>query len=322
MAFPTFTIRDMENHSVIDCDFINLRIKEIYNLDHINYSGEEDEYCQFFFKDLEESSGFQKSISWAGLIHTIIDYSDIGYGPATIYDIEAAAEYVRLYLIHFPKSGSMFLSEILKYLNEWGYYIFVEVHSDHEEVTDCFFSEDNSSFLIVTDMGLCICSQDGDLIQVIPSLQNNYLYSFDWPKEIKRLDPELSRNIQNGNSDLPQYIIDRINHNIHKLQPIRDEGSDIDNELPPLEDISENKCDPKGLKAPQPLDKETMKDESEERLVKQTEPLIKSGLSDAINYIENVEASSAYHNVKQECAKEKKKNNRLFSRMINYLLGK
>lgn len=265
MAFSTFSIRDKDSHSVIDCDSIDLRIKDFFILGNINYLGKEDRYCQFYFNDLEQSSGFQKSISWAGLIHTIIYHSEIEYGPASTYDIEAAAEYVRLHSIHFPKSGCIFLSEILKMLNEWGYYIFVEEHSECEEFTECYFSEDKSQFLIKTSLGICTCSQDGELMQFIPSLQKDYYYHSDWPKEIKKIDPGFSRAIQLGTSDLPQYIIDWINSNIQKFIQKEQVDVHVDKTIHVIENFHEIHNEKQPLNSTQCDDVDMVEGEREER---------------------------------------------------------
>ncbi len=227
MSFSDFTIRDSNTHSVIDIDIIDRRIKEKFNLDYIDYQGRSDEYCQLYFSDVLVNS-FQKSISWAGLLHTIIYYSEIGYGPATTYDIESALSYVSLYLIKFPKSSKNILSNILHAFEEWECYVFVEYHNDYDEKTKCYFDENKNDFLIYTDIGICRCNKDGELVDFIPSLDHKYYHENDWPKEIKKISEFLIQRIEKRYPDISYDTINWLKQGLQNCTsdetvPIKDE---------------------------------------------------------------------------------------------------
>lgn len=212
----SFTIRDAERHSVIDSDLVDKKIKDRFHLDDIDYRGNEDNYCHFYFTEPSDSISSPKSVSWADLLHKIIYYSDIKYGPATTYDIESAASYVRLYSIHFPKSGSKFISKVLQSFKEWGYYIFVENNYNNKQTT-CYYDDDKRFFFIKTGLGICRCNEPGVLIEFIPSLSPWDFNKNDWPEEISKVSDNLLLNIQKENSHLPHRVIDWINYGIKEI---------------------------------------------------------------------------------------------------------
>lgn len=227
-----FSIRDRNNHSVVGGHIIDLKIHETFNLEHIDYMGRTERYCHYYFDDLEDSrSHFQKSISWTGLIDTIIYYSEVPFGSATRYDLEAALEYVRLHSVSFPKSASRFLSDMLAMLYEMGYYIFVEDHSKYEESTDIFQGEDKSINLMVTSKGICYCSSEGELVDFIPTFCRKYEYKPKLPPMIKKISTEFYCNMVIRRR-LPKDISDWIMGEVAERQRAeRQTISNLDDEL-------------------------------------------------------------------------------------------
>ena len=77
MSYMSFTIRSSSNNSVVDLKNIDLLVRKEFSL-------QDDEFykpygCFSFTESEEELEGFQKLISWPGLIHTIVYYSNISY---------------------------------------------------------------------------------------------------------------------------------------------------------------------------------------------------------------------------------------------------
>lgn len=120
-CFGSYSIRKLTDNSEADYEELDSQIREQFSL-----RGDNTDYGHFFFTEPdEELEGFQSSISWTGLIHVVLYYSKIGYGKSTIYDVEAAMAWVREYAIHIPDSAAIFLSELIIFLHQKGFYIFV-----------------------------------------------------------------------------------------------------------------------------------------------------------------------------------------------------
>lgn len=219
MAFPSFTIRDSVRHSVVDTLIVNEKIKEKFNLSNINNRGKEDAYCQFYFTESSESSEFQRCISWAGLIHAVIYYSEVGFGPASRYDVEAALSYVRLYVIEFPKSSVKFLSDVLMSFQEWGYYVFVE-YNDNPERTNLYQREGDSDFFVKTNMGIGLCDRGGGLLDFFISMNCGNSYGDDdgWPHVIKKLSWRFEECLQYEGKRLPEYVVEWIKRGIPEVK--------------------------------------------------------------------------------------------------------
>lgn len=117
----------------IDDEFDKMLCSELkleYN--HLNPSGEKD-YGHFYFPDKEEvlkEKGWaaQKSISWVGILDTVIYYSKIKSGPVTRYEIESACAWCMKYSITFPASVRVFISRFMDFIDEKGYIIEVDGH--------------------------------------------------------------------------------------------------------------------------------------------------------------------------------------------------
>ena len=86
MGFDSYTIRKIDDDSRVNLNDVDKLICEEFKLEF-----NETDYGHFFFTESEEQLGsFQKSISWAGLLHVIAYYSEIKYGKNSVYDVDAA----------------------------------------------------------------------------------------------------------------------------------------------------------------------------------------------------------------------------------------
>ena len=81
-------------------------------------------YGHFYFTDRPMAT--QESISWAGLIHCVVYYSKINGGRRSTYDMVAALTWIKWAGILFPDSSVDFLSKMMEYLEQTGYYVYVE----------------------------------------------------------------------------------------------------------------------------------------------------------------------------------------------------
>lgn len=126
MIFDSFSIRKITDNSIVNIDELD---KMVCN--ELNLELKDKDYGHFIFTESEEELGsFQKSISWVGLIHTIVYYSNIGYGKSSIYDLEAAMAWIKEYAINFPCSTLQFTSKLVLLLKQKGLYVFVNYHRD------------------------------------------------------------------------------------------------------------------------------------------------------------------------------------------------
>jgi len=126
MAFDSFCIRRASDNSSVNIDEVDRMICEKF---HLKFT--DKDYGHFYFTETEEELGaFQESISWVGLIHTIVFYSNINYGKSSSYDIEAGMTWIREYAIDFPHSVVVFTSELVEFLKKEGMYIFVNLRRD------------------------------------------------------------------------------------------------------------------------------------------------------------------------------------------------
>lgn len=124
MAFDSFSIRRLTDNSIMDMVAVDKMVCDKFNLKFTD-----KDYGHLYFTETREDLGTsQKSISWASLIHVIVYYSNINYGKSSTYDIEAAMAWIREYAIHFPHAAVDFTSELVKFLEQNGLYIFVNYH--------------------------------------------------------------------------------------------------------------------------------------------------------------------------------------------------
>lgn len=168
MAFDSFDIRKITDNSRADLNEVDKLICDEFGLEF-----SDKDYGHFFFTESEEELGaFQKSISWAGLIHVIAYYSNINYGKASDYDIEAAMTWIREYAVHFPHSANVFTTKLVKFLKEKGFYVFVNFHRDEDRNSNEYANTYNSYKIIKNESGLFECNDEGKLLRFYPDSQN------------------------------------------------------------------------------------------------------------------------------------------------------
>ena len=168
MAFDSFSIRKVADNSQADLNEVDKLICDEFGLEFTD-----KDYGHFFFTESDAELGaFQKSISWAGLIHTIIFYSEINYGKSSCYDIEAAMAWVKEHAIHFPYSALVFTTKLVRFLKQKGFYIFVNFHRDEDRNSNEYANTYNSYKIIKNESGLFECDDDGKLLNFYPDSHN------------------------------------------------------------------------------------------------------------------------------------------------------
>lgn len=170
MAFSSFSIRRISDNTDVPLEEVDSIVrKELSLKDH-----EKDKpYGHFYFTETEEElGGFQKSISWAGLIHTVVYYSDIDYGKSTVYDIEAAMAWISIHAIYFPHSAIVFASKLMKVLKQSGYYVFVDFYRDDRGNPDEFVCSYDGHKIYRSKSGLFECDSQGKLLDFFPDSKN------------------------------------------------------------------------------------------------------------------------------------------------------
>lgn len=168
MAFDSFDIRKITDNSRADLNEVDKLICDEFGLEF-----SDKDYGHFFFTESEEELGaFQKSISWAGLIHVIAYYSNINYGKASNYDIEAAMTWIREYAVHFPHSAIVFTAKLVKFLKEKGFYVFVNFHRDEDRNSNEYTNSYNSHKILKNESGVFECNDEGKLLRFYPDSQN------------------------------------------------------------------------------------------------------------------------------------------------------
>lgn len=168
MAFDSFDIRKITDNSRADLNEVDKLICDEFGLEF-----SDNDFGHFYFTESEEELGaFQKSISWAGLIHVIAYYSNINYGKASDYDIEAAMTWIREYAVHFPHSAIVFTTKLVKFLKEKRFYVFVNFHRDEDRNSNEYANTYNSYKIIKNESGLFECNDEGKLLRFYPDSQN------------------------------------------------------------------------------------------------------------------------------------------------------
>lgn len=165
MQFNSFSIRLKadENHNV-DSNAIDKMICDKFGL-----TFKEKDYGHFIIP--EEDNFHQESISWVGLLHCVIYYSDIEYGRKSIYEILGAMISVMKHAVHFPQSTLTFLHNLLDYLYSEGYYVFVHYH-ERSTYKDFFRNGYNEHHIYQNKTGLFECNINGELVKFYPSIGN------------------------------------------------------------------------------------------------------------------------------------------------------
>lgn len=168
MAFDSFSIRRIDDNTRVDINDVDRIVCEEFGLEF-----SDKDYGHFYFKESEEELGsFQESISWAGLLHTIVYYSNINYGKASIYDIEAAMAWVKEHAVHFPHSAIVFTTKLMKFIESKGLYVFVNFHRDENRNRDEYYCSYNSYRIFRSESGVFECDDDGKLLQFYPDINN------------------------------------------------------------------------------------------------------------------------------------------------------
>lgn len=174
MAFNSFSIRRIADNSMADIIEVDKMVCEEFGFEF-----SDNDYGHYFFvlTEEEEKRGghlghSQKSISWAGLIHTIVYYSNINYGKSSVYDLEAALAWVREHAILFPYSTVVFVSKLLNFLKQKGFYVFVNFHRDEDCNRDEYVNTFNSYKIFRNESGVFECDDDGVLLRFYPDIQN------------------------------------------------------------------------------------------------------------------------------------------------------
>lgn len=174
MAFDSFSIRKISDNSEANLDEVDRMICDEFNLELTD-----EDYGHFFFTLTEEEQKTlghfgksQESISWAGLIHVIVYYSNINYGKSSIYDIEAAMAWIREHAIHFPYSALVFTTKLIKFLEQKGFYVFVNFHRDEGHNSNEYANTYNSYKILKNESGLFECDDNGKLLKFYPDSQN------------------------------------------------------------------------------------------------------------------------------------------------------
>lgn len=168
MAFDSFDIRKITDNSRANLNEVDKLICDEFGLEF-----SDKDYGHFYFTESKEELGaFQKSISWAGLIHVIAYYSNINYGKASNYDIEAALTWIREYAIHFPHSATVFTTKLVTFLKEKGFYIFVNFHRDENHKNNEYTNSYNSYKILKNESGVFECNDEGKLLRFYPDSNN------------------------------------------------------------------------------------------------------------------------------------------------------
>lgn len=139
--FDTFSVCRKSDNSEVDVMVIDKMLREHFQL----RTNEQDlPYGHFYFTGKDESMEIsQISISWAGLIHCVVYYSKINGGRRTTYDMVAALTWIKWAGIGFPDSTVDFLSKMMDYLDQKGYYVYVNryIRYDIEDISRCVAEE-------------------------------------------------------------------------------------------------------------------------------------------------------------------------------------
>lgn len=211
MPFDTFVIKRHTDNSTVNLNDVDRLVCERFNM-----TFSEEDYGHFFFTE-RPLNGFQESISWAGLIHVVIYHSKIEWGNRTAFNMESAMTWVCTYAIHFPESAICFFKELMEFLYQSGFYIFVSVNNYLDDScgfgTEGFISIRKRRLILESASGLFECDADGTLLKFYPAPDNilaeprireRYNYTTDYynphvrhliiPSGVKSISAEFFRN--------------------------------------------------------------------------------------------------------------------------------
>lgn len=211
MEFESYNIKRIADNS-------NVRLVELDPLvcRELNLEYSEKDYGHFRFPEREnENVGGQKSVSWAGLLHVIAYYSRIKHGKCSAYDVESAMAWVCHFAVTFPPSAIDFTSELMKFLERHGLYVYIDLmREDAQEVE--FLTDCHGNKIFRNECGVFECCRafnavkfspdNGNLLNrpIIKDCNRNYDYSNDTyyspsirsliiPEGIRIIEPEFFR---------------------------------------------------------------------------------------------------------------------------------
>lgn len=114
----------------------------------------------------------QGSISWAGLIHEIVYWSDIDYGTRRKSEVLGALVYVIKHTVHFPIRMIDVLSRLLDFIyDEQNMYLHVTVHPDKYDPSYLYKNIYAHKIILKNETGLFECNEGGKLLSYYPSIQ-------------------------------------------------------------------------------------------------------------------------------------------------------
>ncbi len=168
MGFDSYTIRRIDDDSKVNLDDVDKLICKEFKLEFNNI-----DYGHFFFTESEEQLGsFQKSISWAGLLHVIAYYSEIKYGKNSVYDVEAAIAWIKMHAVHFPHSAIVFTSKMMRFLTDNGLYVFIDLNRSKDSDANKYTCDYNGKKMIRNESGVFECDHNGTLVRFYPDPEN------------------------------------------------------------------------------------------------------------------------------------------------------
>ena len=162
-CFSTFEIRSQHFQKSVDYNELDRLICEKFDL---KFSNEDYGHFPFF-----EGEMHQESISWAGLIHEIVYWSDIDYGKRRKSEVLGALVYVIKHAIRFPMRMIDVLSKLLDFIyDEQNMYLYVTVRPDKYDPSYLYKNIYAHKQILKNETGLFECDEDGKLLSYYPSI--------------------------------------------------------------------------------------------------------------------------------------------------------
>jgi len=167
MAFRHFSIHRISNNTIVEENEVDRQVCEKFKL---KYSDED--YGHFLFTESEAEDFHQESISWVGLLDWIVYHALTLTGSCrrSNLEIEAALAWTRQY-VGMPESTVRFLSDLLEFFKENGYYVYVYGHSVDKE-DDFFRNLYKGEVIFENESGLFLCGNSGELKRFFPAMEN------------------------------------------------------------------------------------------------------------------------------------------------------
>jgi len=163
MNFSTFEIRNQSTKECVNYEELDKLICEKFDLKFSN-----EDYGHFPFL---EGEMHQESISWVGLIHEIVYWSDIDYGIRRKSEVLGALVYVIKHAIRFPMRMIDVLSQLLDFIyDEQKMYIYVSIHPDEYDPSYLYKNIYAHKMILKNETGLFECNADDKLLSYYPSI--------------------------------------------------------------------------------------------------------------------------------------------------------